>query len=231
MKTFAIMGLLLSWLFTGCSPSKPRLNEVLVDGKQIKAHSQKATIQILQLGQIEFRSGRVSPKDTMMLDIGAELDRTVPISAGNVEAVIAKFASGDERIAFLRVKFSSDLAERYALAIRKIGPSWHESYREAYPVDSGFGGFVDFTIQEEVNGLFGAEEKELTKRLHKELELQSKPTWSWSNFEVKPGARIIVASSGFGDGGYRTFYGLNSKDEIVSLVTDFNVITTELTKE
>lgn len=231
MKALTIMGLLIPWLFAGCSPSKPRLNDVLVDGKQVKAHNTKATIQIVQLGQIEFPSGRVSPKDTMMLDIGAELDKTVPISAGNVEAVVAKLASGDERIAFLRVQFYPEPAERYQLAIRKIDSKWHESYREAYPVDSGFGGFIDFTAQEEVNSLLGAEDKELVKRLHKELEVQSKPTWSWSNFEVKSGIRVLVASSGFGDGGYRTFYGLNSEGEIVSLVTDFGVITTDLTKE
>lgn len=225
------MGLLLSWLLAGCSPSKPRLNDVLVDGKQVKAHSTKATIQIVQLGHIEFPSGRVSPKDTMMLDVGAELDRSVPTSAGKVEAAIAKLASGDERIAFIRVQFLQDSAERYALAIRQIGSGWHESYREAYPVDSGYGGFIDFTLQDEVNGLFEAKDKDLTSRLHKELELQSKPTWSWSNFEIKPGVKILVASSGFGDGAYRTFYGLNSKDEVVSLVTDFNVVTTELTKE
>ncbi len=231
MKLFIIMNFMLSWLLCGCSPSKPKLKDVFVDGVQANAHGTKVTIQILQLGQIEFRSGKVSPKDTMMLGVDAELDRSVPTTAGMAEAVVAKFPSGDERIAFVRVQFHNEGAEHYTLAIRKIGPQWHESYREAYPVDSGFGGFVDYSVQAELNELLEADNREKSKRLHKDLEQQSKPTWAWANFEVKPNMKILVVSSGFGDGAYRTFYGLNSKDEVVSLVTDFNVVTSEISKD
>lgn len=222
---------MFSWLLFGCSPSKPALKQIFVNGAQAKADDETAVIHILPLGQIEFPSGKVCPKDTMMLGVEGELDRAVPTSAGIAEAAVAKFSSGDERIAFLRVQFRPDPIERYILAIRKIGTEWHESYREAYPVDSGFGGFVDHAAQAEVNELLGAEDRKLTKQLHVELERQSKPTWSCANLEIKAGLRMLVVSSGFGDGGYRTFFGLNSKDEVVSLITDFNVVTSELSKE
>lgn len=224
MKPIAILGMIFSWLLFGCAPGKPDLNQILTNGAQVKAGGESVTIHIHQLGKTEFSSGRVAPKDTMMLDVEAELDRSVPTTEGLAEAVVARFESGDERVAFLRVRFKAEPAARYAPALRKIGPEWHESYREAYPVDSGFGGFVDYTLQKEINELLGAENSELTKRLHRDLEQQSKPTWSWANFEVKPGIKILVVSSGFGDGGYKTYYGLNSKNELVSLLTDFEVL-------
>jgi hypothetical protein len=61
------------------------------------------------------------------------------------------------------------------------------------------------------------------KQLHDELKARQKDTWSWSNVEIIPGVRLLVVSSGFGDGAYKTYYGLNSQGDIVELVTDFAV--------
>src|SRR5690349_21393273 len=144
MKPFAVIIIMLSWLLFGCSPSKPDLKTVFKNGSRINAHGKPVTIEIVQLGSIEFPSGRVAPKDTMMLDVSDELDRSVPITTAVAEAVVARFQSGDERVAFLQVRFRPESAKRCSLAIRKISPKWHESYREAYAVDSGFGGFVDY---------------------------------------------------------------------------------------
>jgi hypothetical protein len=225
------MGGFLSWLLVGCSPNKPDINRAFVEGSSFKVSGQQVQTSVVQLGQIAFPSGKVTPKDTMVLDVECEVDRSIPTSLGDAEAVIAKFPSGDERVAFLRIKFHPQPAERHVIAIRMIGPQWHESYREAYPVDSGYGGFVDHVAQKEINALLEAEDDKLAKKLHQELEQQTRPTWSWSNFEVKPGLRILVVSSGFGDGGYKTFYGLNAKGNVVSLVTDFGVISTQLSSE
>jgi hypothetical protein len=62
------------------------------------------------------------------------------------------------------------------------------------------------------------------KQLHADLKARQKNTWTWSNLEITPGLRMLVVSSGFGDGAYKTYYGLNDEGEIVELVTDFGVL-------
>jgi hypothetical protein len=53
-----------------------------------------------------------------------------------------------------------------------------------------------------------------------------RPTWAWLNVQPRQDRveNVVCFSTGFGDGVYPTFYGLDSHDAIVALVTDFLVL-------
>jgi hypothetical protein len=220
---FAILSM-FGFLFSGCGHSdKPEVGNGFVDGATFRVEGRKGAIHLVELGPISFPSGKVAPKDTMMLDEEAPLNREVPRAEARATAAVARFSNGDERVAFLRVRFKEDVVVRHELAKRLISDKWHESYQEAYPVDSGFGGFVDHAAQTNINQVLEDSSAPRLKQLHDELKARQKDTWSWSNVEIIPGVRLLVVSSGFGDGAYKTYYGLNSQGDIVELVTDFAV--------
>ena len=217
--------LVLASLFAGCgSGRKPTVTTAFVEGAEFRANGQKGTITIVDLGTITFPSGRVAPKDTMMLDVGAPLEREVPRRQAKATAAVARFSNGDERVAFLRIRFRDSVVVKHELAKRLISGEWHESYREAYPVDSGYGGFVDYAAQTNVNKALDDRSTPGAKQIHDDLKGRWKNTWSWANVEILPDIRLLAVSSGFGDGAFKTYYGLDSAGEIVELVTDFDVL-------
>jgi len=202
---------------------KPTLESAFAEGAVFYANrGRRAAMFLADLGAISFPSGRVAPKDPMMSDIGCELDRQIPRTQGKIEAAVARFDSGDERVAFVRIRFTREIARRHKLALR-LNYRGHESWMEAYPVDSGNGGFIDFEAQAAVEQMLETQEDPAIQALYADLESRRKNTWSWANVEMLPGIRLLVVSSGWGDGGYSTYYGLNDADEVISLVTDFEV--------
>lgn len=216
---------MFGFLFAGCgSGGKLTATTAFVDGAEFRANGRKGTITRVELGTITFPSGKATPKDTMMLDEEAPLDREVPREEGKATAAVAKFSDGDERVAFLRVRFRDGVAAKHELAKRLISEKWHESYREAYPVDSGYGGFVDYAAQRSVNKVLEDGSTSEARQMHEDLKGRWKNTWSWANAEILPGIRLLVISSGFGDGAFKTYYGLDNKGEILELVTDFDVL-------
>jgi hypothetical protein len=52
----------------------------------------------------------------------------------------------------------------------------------------------------------------------------------WADLVVDPetGANLVVFSSGYGDGGYPSYWGLDSGGEVSCLVTDFGILLTPL---
>ena len=167
---------------------------------------------------------RVAPKDTMMLNEEAPLDREVPRREGKATAAVARFSDGDERVALLRVRFRDGVVVKHELAKRLISDKWHESYREAYPVDSGYGGFIDYAAQTNVNKALEDRSTPGAKQIHHDLKRRWKNTWSWANVEILPGIRLLAVSSGFGDGAFKTYYGMDGRGEILELVTNFDVL-------
>jgi hypothetical protein len=215
---------LLGCIFSGCKPHvAPSVGNAFREGAEFNIEGKRGVITLVDMGTISFPSGKAVPKDTMTLSEDAELDREVPKSPAKVVAAVAKHASGDERVAFLRVRFREETPTKHELAIRRISADWHESYKEAYPVDSGFGGFIDQKVQAEVNKAIEDAATGVSKKLHDQLQKTQRNTWSWANLEIVQGIYLLVVSSGYGDGAFKTYYGLNDRGEIIELVTDFRV--------
>ena len=91
-----------------------------------------------------------------------------------------------------------------------------------YGVDSGTGCFVDVdTVR-----LFDEADAD---QLIAELAKTYVHTWSWANLVVNPatGGNLAAFSSGFGDGGYPSYFGYDGSGCLVCLVTDFGLFNSE----
>ncbi len=142
----------------------------------------------------------VNPDDLPAIDLGGQTGR-FPVCLH-----VAQLHPADERVAFLHVRFSTQPVVRWADA--PIG----------FGVDGGTGGIgsaeaVSAATIENIDGYLAA------------IEAHDVPTWNWANVttDAATGANVIGFSTGYGDGGYPVFVGLDKDGRVASVVVDLLV--------
>ena len=91
-----------------------------------------------------------------------------------------------------------------------------------YPVDSGTGCFMDHSAGQVLFAKMNAE-PDYFKFMMAEMDKTYRHTWSWLNLPMGD-ANVIAFSSGDGDGLYGTYAGLNAEQQVVAVVTEFEVV-------
>jgi len=97
-----------------------------------------------------------------------------------------------------------------------------------YPVDSGTGSFIDAEAAALLRQRLQAEDG-FNQIIIDGMEKTYVHTWSYAS--VRPAVRYegncVVFSSGWGDGLYASYFGYSAADDVVCLVTDFDVLWRE----
>lgn len=185
----------------------------------------------VKIGEIELPSGHTVACDPF---IGMEEKPfTKQVRSGKYPVLlnIIRFKNGDELIAFAMIKFNQNKITTWEMALQ------HGQRRNAlkedeffgFGVDSGTGSFMD---KETLNTLFAYEEERrsvdsdyyIYLEIEDEFNRTYKHTRSWlvtTIPTIKDRASISMFSSGWGDGCYPSFWGLDENGEAVCLVTDF----------
>ena len=195
-------------------------------------HFGVATIALNTIGHLEIPSGTIVTCDPFIVD-GAALARTVTPGSYPVSLAVATFlgdkTKGDQRVAAATVHFRHGLPARWEVA------SFHETPRKrggepGYPVDAGTGCFMDAGAQASIK----AEPTPWPTPSQKALEQQLLTdhythTWGWAIYQPDPAskANCVAFMSGYGDGNYSSYWGLDDNGAPVCLTTDFDVFTDE----
>jgi hypothetical protein len=139
-----------------------------------------------------------------------------------ITIAIAAFAT-DERIAFAQIRFSGHSVARWEMALiaGQDVSTLQAGYFFGYPVDSGTGCFADPQAVELIND---ASDPDMTffNEVSTEMDKVYRHTRSWVHIETPKGSAALF-SSGFGDGMYPSYFGLDETMEPVVLLTDFCV--------
>jgi hypothetical protein len=148
-------------------------------------------------------------------------------------SVVAWWHEEEERIAAVELKLSDGQPIRWEMAVRP-GQNVDELKDGSifgYPVDTGLGCFAD------VEAIHKLEEMEA--RLQRELgddfislydnlidDVLSEHEDNWGSVIVceDTGLNVVMFSSGYGDGFYASYWGFDADDNVVCLLTDFNVL-------
>jgi hypothetical protein len=134
-----------------------------------------------------------------------------------VEVAIARFENGDLRVACARVRFDPAVpAVKWEMAIFEGQEVPTGDNISGYGVDAGMGCFFD----EEA---LGSVDEATTDGWLAATEKNSVNTWTWHVAEVGQ-ANVVMCSSGWGDGFYGSWWGVDGAGRIVELVTDFEVL-------
>ncbi len=218
------------------------LNSILQDGYSLQyiwEHQglQNVTISTHQIGELVLSSGRIIPCDPLIVpDIRYHLKKTVKPGRYPVIVSVADFQpAGDMRFTCAMLKFSDEVTVKWEVALINEPNTSQTDDRTTYGVDAGTGCFVDWDAAEIIADLVSLkvqypekdEFEEFCDRVLAEMEENSfgnyPLTAGWANMQVSDDteANIIAFSSGWGDGGYASFWGYDEEGNLTSLVTDF----------
>jgi hypothetical protein len=213
------------------------LNALLQDGYSYKNMPnygrpgvQDVTISTHQIGDLIVPSGEIIACDPLIgPDTRYYFQKTIEPGHYPVIVSVAEFQpSGETRIACAMLRVSDETPVRWEPAfITEPNPNRTDD-RITYGVDAGTGSFMDLDAAQILEELFSSydEFEEFCDRILAEMDKNSigrYRTAGWANMRVSDDieGNIITFSSGWGDGGYASFWGYDAKDKLTSLVTDF----------
>lgn len=168
-------------------------------------------------------------------------DRKVKPGKYPVTVCIAKTKDSGDRYAIVKLEFSKSKASKFQLATTEgqdIKDLKEEDEFFGFLVDAGLGCFMDLQTKQFYNEFDDNLMKEnpdgnlyddhLENEFKKNATDLNDPTdaGDWLNFYLpnKPELNVVMFHSGFGDGVYPSYWGINDNGEICSLIVDFNVI-------
>jgi hypothetical protein len=186
-------------------------------------HAQFTTAQ-QRAPDIILPTGAIVASDAIVLR-SEPFERTVEPGRYQVILTLTRDATADKRVAFARIELRAGTPVRWEIATRAgedpdaLGPDGIFGY----PVDSGTGMFADADTVALAKQNFDRYGDTLLQRL---TDVFNRDDY-WTNVVLDPGsgADVVAFTSGFGDGGYASYWGFDADDELVCLVTDFDVLT------
>jgi hypothetical protein len=187
------------------------------------SHDGKPTsLLVLRLPDIWLPSGQVTASDGFIMDREAFSRHVKP---GRYPLVLAIARLGDdERVAFAILKFAESPIAKWEMAVTEGQDvtSLKKDQIFGYGVDSGIGCFCDPVAQKIINEASDPQMR-FFDRASGEMEKVYRHTRSWVHVETKSGSAALF-SSGFGDGVYASYFGLDEAGNVAVLLTDFSVV-------
>jgi hypothetical protein len=180
-----------------------------------------AQLTAWQLADVALPSGAIVACDGAILD-ESPFERRVPPGRYPLTLLVANL-NDDERVAFALLRFSTQSVVQWELAIRR-GQDRNALKPDqifGYGVDSGTGAFADAKAIDAI-----VDDPEAMQRFVDdtggEMQKSYRDTRSWSVAEGEFGS-IAAFSSGYGDGFFASYFGLDAAGAPVALVTDFGI--------
>lgn len=184
------------------------------------------------LEPIKIVSGRIVACDPLT----SRLDAFEYEIAPGTYPVYAWHSEQHGAIAGAEIRISDNKPVRWELAVRpgQDQASLKEGELFGYPVDAGLGSFADEDAIRAVEALDQRLQEELGDEyvsLYDDLvaDVLEKHDGVWGNLvaDEENGLNVILVASGHGDGFYGSYWGVDEHDNVVSLITDFQVVTEE----
>lgn len=198
-------------------------------------------IELLEIGDLSVPSGRVVVCDPLVYPDMAPLSKRVEPGEYPVKIYVAKTQNSGDRFALAKLQFTNKKAEKWVMALRDgedINELTDQDDFFGFPVDAGLGSFLDY--QSAVAYL--KFESEFMKanpggniyddllanefKQNAQAPDDSSDPGDWINFKLpETNLNVAMFHSGFGDGTYPAYWGIDKKGEVASLVIDFLVLT------
>jgi len=172
------------------------------DGRQLTTHQQQGADLILP-------TGAIVAWDAIVI-LGAQpLERTVDPGRYRVVLTVTTDEQHDKRVAFARVDLREGVPVRWEPAA-------------GYGVESGTAAYMDAQVADFATENFEFYGDTVVQHL---TDVVNRDEY-WTSVVVDPssGADAVVFTSGYGDGSYGTYWGIDADNEVVCLVTDFLVL-------
>tara|TARA_R110002096_G_C14412626_1_gene708397 strand:+ start:60 stop:866 length:807 start_codon:yes stop_codon:yes gene_type:complete len=197
-------------------------------------------ISVIEIGKLKVPTGKIVVCDPLVTPDMQPLTREVKTGEFPIKIYEVKTENSGDRYAIAKLEFNQQRAIKWVLALRDgedINELTDEGDFFGFPVDAGLGGFFD--IQAGVEYLKFQDEfmksnpngniydDFFAMEFKKSAKDQNDPNdyGNWVNFKLpNSDLNITMFQSGYGDGMYPAFWGIDKNGEITSLVIDFFVV-------
>lgn len=199
-----------------------------------------------KVGDIYLPSGKIVSADPFISDHTKPFVKTVEPGTYPVNLYFKKQSENHYRIAYSKIKFKQEKATRWILALTegdevKTVQELKPGEFLGFPVDAGLAFFTDAETHKvylkKSDELYAGEElfNYYDDVLYDEMVADSSKSkygsddGDWTNHTPDKNFKgnMIIHASGWGDGYYPAYWGLNARNEIVELAMDFFVINEE----
>lgn len=197
-----------------------------------------------RVGDIQLPTGKIIAADPFISDHTTPFVKTV--APGNYPAFLYFKEQGENhyRVAYSKIKFKQEKATRWILALTERDDldtvkQLKQGQFLGFPVDAGLAFFADeethnvylqksneYYMQDEIFNYYDDILYDEMVRDSADSKYSSKDG-DWANHipDATFNGNMIICSSGWGDGHYPVYWGLNQQNEIVELAIDFFVTT------
>jgi hypothetical protein len=187
------------------------LNSAFIKGTRYLDNGKLITFDVKELGKLKLPNGKIVVCDPFIAKSDIPLDRTVMPGEYAVEIAVAK-RDNDERVAFARIRFSTKEIVSW------VGANFqNDSTAKGYNVDSGTGCFIGLKAIKILRDKI-AHDSVFYDFMTREIGNQP-----WANVPVAT-LNVTMFEAGYGDGSYKSFWGLDESGQPTVLVTDFCVV-------
>ncbi|MBQ7186231.1 MAG: DUF2185 domain-containing protein [Ruminococcus sp.] len=208
-------------------------------GLMRRTFSREGLRDTLVVGTVDLPTGRIRVGDPLTYmgtkEFSPELDKPVAPGSYPVELAFIRTAFDTVRITASRIKLTDKKAVRYELAApTHETAAMHASDGDApgFPVDAGVMSFMDASVMEEYADFLSRWHAENPQGNHYDDFFAALFAESFERFPEhqrrggdfiewalpKSGHRFVMNASGFGDGFYQIFRGLDEDSEVCEIV-------------
>ena len=183
------------------------------------------TVSVEEAPDVVLPSGRLVASDAFVIG-GVPFTFEVPRGRHRVTILRADFADGDRRVAAAMVRIRPGDPARWELAL--VAGQDPATLRPGevfgYGVDSGTGAFTSPEAVAAVDG--EAAYTAYSDRLLAVMAAKTIDDPMTASVAVDPatGANVVAFASGFGDGSYASYAGLDDRGEVVAVLTDLGIL-------
>jgi hypothetical protein len=183
-----------------------------------------ASVFYFSMGDLTLSTGRIVASDGLVLYGAQPFTRSVSPGRYPLVLAVVQVNDDDERVGLAIIRFSSNRIARWEMATRKGQDPATLKADEffGYPVDSGTGSFVDASVLPLIEEALDAG-VDFGGRLIHEMHPPEKARRHWLHVQSSNGS-LAIFSSGYGDGRYASYFGLDEAGNPAALVTDFGIV-------
>ncbi len=194
----------------------------------------------IHIGDVNLPTGRIIASDPFFVDSQRPFNRTVEPDKYPVYIHMAEIDKLHHRIAYAKIKFRPEEATKWILALtddlteEELNDLGADEFY-GFPVESGLAGFMDEETSsqfiqkmdtfEEANPDANYYDEVLAEefRLYSGKNNFSRELGDWNEHKISDDSdnNVVMFSSGWGDGYYPAYWGLNENGETIELVIDF----------
>lgn len=194
----------------------------------------------IHVGDLNLPTGKIIAADPFFTDSQPAFARSVEPDKYPVYIYMAEIDELHHRVAYAKIKFRPETPTKYILALtedltKEELDELGEDEFFGFPVDSGLAALLDVeTNQQLITRMDLLQENKPESNYYDEVlakefeEYSGKNKFSralgdWNDHHPSPDSdnNIIMFSSGWGDGYYPAYWGLNDNGDTIELVIDF----------